>query len=125
VTEPVGEIAVPCLIVEFDGLPKVLMSAGAKTALVSGACCPLAQASALPKLVCKRSRSMPGAAPGGRPGVAVTLSANSIALPRLAAASLKAERRNFGGVDRPHHDRNLTKLPPGKVLAVQRNAWQS
>ena len=164
--EPVGEIGMPCLVVELDGLLIMLMSAGkiaeipagdagnavrdqglgairsgcgfaqeklghfahrcgfaarkvpdpdpkirgkprseasssrlansrarAKAALVCGASCPSAQISALPRLVCKRSRLMPGVALGAVPALAAGLSANSIALPRCEAASLKVERR--------------------------------
>src|SRR5690242_16296299 len=56
--------------------------------------------SALLKLVCKCSRLLPGAALGA---VAASLSANSIALPRWAAASLNAERRKAWSPALPHH----------------------
>jgi hypothetical protein len=60
----------------------------------------LAQISALPRLVCKRSRLLPGAALGA---AAASLSASSIALPRWAAASLKAERRRAWSPALLHH----------------------
>jgi hypothetical protein len=66
------------------------LRARAKAALVSGAQDPLTHISALPRLVCKRSRLLSDAALGA---VAASLSANSIALPRWAATALKAERR--------------------------------
>jgi hypothetical protein len=60
----------------------------------------LTQISALPRLVCKRSRLLPGAALGA---VAASSSANSIALPRWATASLKAERRKARSPALSHH----------------------
>src|SRR4029077_12621332 len=78
--------------------------ARAKAARVSDAEDPLTHLSALPRLVCKRSRLLPGAMPGA---VAASLSANSIALPRWAAASLKAERRKAWSPAFPHQDSAL------------------
>jgi len=72
----------------------------------------LAQISALPRLVCKRSRLLPDASLGGVPALAVSLSANSIALPRWAAASLKAERRTASSPALPHHSIAGSSSPP-------------
>jgi len=68
----------------------------------------LAQISALPRLVCKRSQLLPDAALGA---VAASLSANLIALPRWAAASLNAERRKAWSPAVPHHSIAASSSP--------------
>jgi hypothetical protein len=76
----------------------------------------LAQISALPRLVCKFSQLLPDAALGS---IAATLSANSIALPRWAAASLKAERRRAWSPAFAHHSTAGAASPACVLL----DAW--